>query len=93
MLFVCSAAGKSDKGSESKSKSDTLVVSTNPKMHCMGCENKIKQNIRFVKGTKEIETSVPDQTVTIIYNGRKATFEDYSAAFKKIGYDITKVQK
>lgn len=84
MLFVCSSA---------KTKSDTLVVSPTPKMHCMGCENKIKQNIRFVKGTKQIITSVPDQTVTIVYNGKKATFEDYVAAFKEIGYDIVKTSK
>ena len=40
-------------------------------MHCEGCENKIKKNIRFVQGTKKIETSVPNQTVTIVYDGSK----------------------
>lgn len=69
---------------------DTLVVTTTPEMHCEGCENKIKSNIRFVKGTKKITTSVPDQTVTIIYNNNKATYEDFVAAFKKIGYEIEK---
>ena len=28
----------------------TLVVTTNPQMHCENCENKIKDNIRFEKG-------------------------------------------
>ena len=56
-----------------QTKADTLVVTTTPEMHCEGCENKIKKNIRFVKGTKKIETSVPQQSVTIIYDGRKAT--------------------
>ena len=46
-----------------QTKADTLVVTTTPEMHCEGCENKIKKNIRFVKGTKKIETSVPNQTV------------------------------
>ena len=32
----------------SQTKADTLVVTTTPKMHCEGCENKIKRNIRFV---------------------------------------------
>ena len=71
---------------------DTLVVTTQPQMHCQGCENKIKSNIRFVKGTKNIETSVPKQTVTIIYDGRKTTFNDFVAAFKKIGYSIREVK-
>ena len=70
-------------------EADTLVVSTSPAMHCEGCEKKIKSNIRFVKGTKKIQTSVPRQSVTIIYDGRKATYTDYVAAFKKIGFDIS----
>ena len=69
---------------------DTLVVTTTPQMHCEGCENKIKKNIRFVKGTKKIETSVPNQEVTIIYNNEKTTYQDYEKAFKKIGYTIKK---
>lgn len=69
---------------------DTLVVTTQPQMHCQNCEKKIKSNIRFVKGTKKIETSVDDQKVTIVYDGRKAKYNDYVEAFKKIGYEIKK---
>ena len=69
---------------------DTLVVTTQPQMHCENCENKIKSNIRFVKGTKKIATSVDDQKVTIVYDGRKAKYNDYVEAFKKIGYEIKK---
>ena len=76
-----------------QTKYDTLVVTTTPEMHCEGCENKIKKNIRFVKGTKKIETSVPNQTVTIVYDGRKTTYADYESAFKKIGYSVKKVKK
>ena len=53
----------------------------------------LKKNIRFVKGTKKIETSVPNQTVTIVYDGRKTTYTDFESAFKKIGYSIKKVKK
>jgi len=73
-----------------ESKIDTLIVSTNPQMHCANCEKKIKTNIRFVKGTKNIVTSVPNQTVTILFDGSKATYADFEAAFKKIGYEIKK---
>lgn len=68
----------------------TLVVTTQPQMHCQNCEKKIKSNIRFVKGTKKIATSVDDQKVTIVYDGRKAKYDDYVEAFKKIGYEIKK---
>lgn len=69
---------------------DTLIVTTQPQMHCANCEKKIKSNIRFVKGTKKIETSVDDQKVTIVYDARKANYDDFVEAFKKIGYEIKK---
>ena len=71
-------------------KADTLVVTTNPQMHCENCEKKIKSNIHFVKGAKNIETSVKEQKVTIIYDSKKASYKDFVAAFKKIGYEIKK---
>lgn len=51
----------------------TVVFTTTPQMHCAVCENKIKNNLRFEKGIKSIETSVPNQTVTVKYNADKTT--------------------
>ena len=80
--------------SAQKSKSaETLQVTTTPQMHCANCEKKIKTNIRFVKGVKKIETSIPNQTVTIVYEPSKSNFEDFVKAFKKIGYKIEKVKQ
>ena len=86
MAFMLMLAGNSF----AQTAVDTLVVTTQPQMHCQGCENKIKSNIRFVKGTKKIATSVDEQKVTIVYDGRKAKYNDYVEAFKKIGYEIKK---
>lgn len=72
---------------------DTLVVTTNPQMHCKNCENKIKSNIRFVKGVKKIETSVPNHTVTIVYDKSKSNYDNFVAAFKKIGFEIKPVKE
>lgn len=73
-----------------KTPADTLVVTTQPQMHCQNCEKKIKSNIRFVKGTKKISTSVDEQKVTIVYDSKKANYDDFVTAFKKIGYEIKK---
>lgn len=51
----------------------TVFFTTTPQMHCAACENKIKSNLRFEKGIKNIETSVPNQTVTVKYNADKTT--------------------
>lgn len=71
-----------------KTSADTLVVTTQPQMHCQNCEKKIKSNIRFVKGTRKIDTSVDEQKVTIVYDSKKADYDDFVAAFRKIGYEI-----
>lgn len=86
MAFMLMLAGNSF----AQTATDTLVVTTQPQMHCQNCEKKIKGNIRFVKGTKKIATSVDDQKVTIVYDGKKAKYNDYVEAFKKIGYEIKK---
>ena len=52
-------------------------------MHCQSCEQGIKGNIRFVKGTKKIDTSVGEQKVTIVYDPQKVNYDAYVAAFKK----------
>ena len=69
----------------------TLVVTTNPPMHCENCENKIKGNLRFEKGVKKIETSIPDQTVTIEYDADKTNAEKLVEAFKKFGYEAQEI--
>lgn len=69
----------------------TLVATTQPQMHCQGCENKIKGNLRFEKGVKSIETNVADQTVTIVFDADKNTEDALLKSFEKFGYKATKV--
>ncbi len=64
----------------------TVVLTTTPPMHCEGCEKRIKDNIRFEKGVKKIETNVEQQTVTITYDADKTTVENLIKGFEKIKY-------
>lgn len=64
----------------------TLVVTTNPQMHCDACESKIKHNMRFEKGVKNIVTDIPTQKVTITYDADRNTPENLMKAFEKFGY-------
>lgn len=70
----------------------TVVLTTNPEMHCTGCEKKIKDNIRFEKGVKSIKTNLDDKTVTIEYDADKTTVEDIIKGFEKIKYEAREVQ-
>ena len=67
-----------------------LVLTPTPQMHCTSCETKIKNNMRFEKGVKKVETDIAKQQVTITYDPKKNTVEGLQAGMKKIGYD-TKV--
>ena len=67
----------------------TVVLTTNPQMHCEKCENKIKENLRYVKGIKTIKTNVEKQTVTITYDADKTSVSKFQASLKKAGYTAT----
>ena len=86
VMSITSLAASAQKAQQA----DTLQVTTNTQMHCANCERKIKKNIRFVKGVKSTQTSVPEQKVTIVYQKEKATYEDFIKAFSEIGYKIEK---
>lgn len=84
LLIAAVSMGKSIK---------TLVVTVTPQMHCSGCENKIKGNLRFEKGIKKITTSIADQTVTVEYDAGKTTPEKIIKAFTKFGYEAKEASK
>ena len=44
----------------------TAVFTTNPEMHYKGCEKKIKGNLRFEKGVKNIITNLKTKTPLLI---------------------------
>ena len=72
IIMMAMAIASFSASAQKAASSDTLVITTNPQMHCTNCEKKIKSNIRFVKGVKKIITSVPEQKVTIIYESKKS---------------------
>ena len=71
----------------------TLVVTTQPQMHCDGCETKIKGNLRFEKGVKTIECNIDAQRVTITYDAEKTTPQAIIQSFDKFGYKATEVKQ
>ncbi len=71
----------------------TVVVTTNPEMHCQGCEKKIKGNLRFEKGIKKIVTDLKANTVTIEYDADKTNVQNIIKGFEKIKYEAKEVKK
>ena len=48
-----------------------VVVFKVAQMHCEKCEKKVKDNMRFEKGLKDLSTEVKTKTVTITYDADK----------------------
>lgn len=71
----------------------TVVVTTQPQMHCANCEAKIKGNLRFEKGVKQIECSIEEQRVTITYDAEKTNSDAIIQSFGKFGYKATELKK
>ncbi len=76
-----------------KGDNKTVVYTTTPVMHCTSCENKIKSNLRFIKGIKSIVTDVEKQTVTIKFDNTKTTTENIEKGFMDIGYTVKKLSE
>ena len=64
----------------------TAVFVTEPQMHCGNCEKRIKENLRFEKGIKDIVTNLDDKTVPIKYDADKTTTGKIVDAFAQIDY-------
>lgn len=67
----------------------TVVFKTSPEMHCENCENKIKSNLRFEKGIKEIVTDLNTKTVKVTYDEDKTNVDNIIKGFAKIKYQAT----
>lgn len=71
----------------------TTAFTVTPKMHCVNCENKIKNNLRHEKGVTAIATSIKAQTVTVTYDPAKTDAARLAAALKRLGYTATPQKK
>ena len=58
-----------------------VVVFKVSQMHCEKCEKKVKDNMRFEKGLKDISTEVKTKMVTITYDAEKTNVKKLQAGF------------
>lgn len=67
------------------------VVTTVPQMSCQNCEKRIKGNMRFEKGVKNVVTDLANQRVTVTYDAEKTDEKKLEEAFGKLNYKVTKI--
>ena len=71
----------------------TVIYTTTPQMHCANCEAKVKNNLRFAKGVKEIKTDANEQKAYVTYDAQKTNEEQIKKYFEKFGYKAEKTTK
>ena len=68
-----------------------VVVFKVAQMHCEKCEKKVKDNMRFEKGLKDLSTEVKTKIVTITYDADNV--KNLQAGFKKFNYEAEFVKE
>jgi copper chaperone CopZ len=92
-LFSVAAVSAQDRKVEKKPKSNEEQVVFTVNMHCAGCEQKVKKNIPFEKGVKDLTTDLSKQLVTITYQTDKTDKAKLKKAIEKLGYTCEEVKK
>ncbi|MCM1519188.1 MAG: heavy-metal-associated domain-containing protein [Lachnoclostridium sp.] len=67
-------------------KNDTVSFTLTPPPTCQNCINKIKGNLRFEKGVKDIDVNLDTKSVSIVYSPKSTDSEKLTKALGKIGY-------
>lgn len=70
-----------------------VVVFKVSQMHCEKCEKKVRDNMRFEKGLKDISTKVKTKMVTITYDAEKTNVKKLQAGFNKFKYEAEFVKE
>lgn len=73
-----------------KEKTETVVYLVS--MDCEGCLNKIKKELTFAKGVKELYLNLETQIVAIKFNPSKTDKEKLAEVIKKMGHTATEQQ-
>ena len=87
LLGAGAVSAQDAKKSVKSNKTEQIVFSVN--MHCDGCEQKIKKNIAYEKGVKNLTTNLEKQLVTIWYQPDKTDKTKLKKAIEKLGYTCT----
>lgn len=81
---------KNADGSVKISDSGKITTCTlNVKMDCAGCEAKVKKQLAFVKGVKDVETSLDEQKVVVKYLSNETTPDILVGAVNELGYKVS----
>lgn len=72
-----------------KKKPELKEVTFSVHLHCGNCVKKVKENISFEKGVKDLHVCLEDQIVYLKYDATKTSEDKLKAAIEKLGYKVS----
>ena len=71
-----------------KKKVELKEVTFDVELHCANCVKKVRENIAFEKGVKDLHVCLEDQIVYIKYDAAKTSEDKLRAAVEGLGYKV-----
>jgi len=71
---------------QTKENSKVSEVTLSCKMHCNDCADKVKKQLQFTKGVKDVKTDLEKQVVVVSYQNDKTDADKLIASLSEIGY-------
>ncbi len=87
MPMVSMADNKPSKKKKGEIKEVTFVV----EFDCENCAKKIRENVSFEKGVKDLKVTLEDRTVALKYDAAKTSEETLKASIEELGYPVAGV--
>ena len=78
---------------KSKQKSEIKGVTFNVELHCAGCVKKVRENLAFEKGVKDLHVCMESQVIALKYDAAKTNEETLKNAIIKLGVPVKGVSQ
>jgi Cu+-exporting ATPase len=57
-------------------------------MHCVSCENKVKEAVSSLKGVKDAKVDYASEKATVEFDNTKTDLNDIMKVIKNAGYEV-----
>jgi copper chaperone CopZ len=91
VVFLLGTQAVSAQDKKANNREEQVVFSVN--MHCHNCEQKIKKNIPYEKGVKDLTTDLDKKQVTVKYRPDKTDKDKLKKSIEKLGYTCEEVRE
>ena len=93
LLMVTVISAQTEKKEQTtKSANNTEIIVCSVNVHCDNCVAKVRKNISYEKGVKDLYVSLDDKIVAVKYQTSRTDKEKIKEAIKKLGFEVSEKQ-